>query len=482
MGGTVTSTPDRLLPWINGKSWPAQDFVELVEPYGGAVVSLVGQADAKAVEAALSSAESASHVMAAMPVHERSRLLRALADLIALRADDLAPEITRATGKVISHTLRETRRVPWTVRAAATAAETLMAPNLPSDLMPGGEGVVFISVRHPMGIVAAITPFNAPLNLVAHKVAPALAVGNSVIIKPSSYVPGPALQLAQMCSEVGFPDGAVNVIPGGSGIGRSFLADERVSLITFTGGTKAGRDIRAAAGLRPVLLELGGNSANIVHRDADIKLAVSECVVGGFSNNGQSCNSVQRIIIHEEVYESFRDQLIARVATLKIGDPMDPSTDIGPLISEASAIRVMENIESARVAGAEVLIGGSRTGAIVSPTVISGVDPSQMLYCDEAFAPVVLLEKYTDINDAFTRANSTQFALQAAIFTTSISIGLAAFRSIRAGSVILNRSSNFRLDHLPYGGIGESGIGREGPLFAAEAMTYIKSLVIGADR
>jgi len=482
MGGTVISTPDRLLPWINGKSWPAQDFVELIEPYGGAVVSLVGQADVEAVEEALSSAERASHVMAAMPVHERSRLLRSLADLIAQHADELAPEITRATGKVISHTLRETRRVPWTVRAAATAAETLMAPNLPSDLMPGGEGVVFISVRHPMGIVAAITPFNAPLNLVAHKVAPALAVGNSVIIKPSAYVPGPALRLAQMCTEVGFPDGAVNVIPGGSAIGRSFLADERVSLITFTGGTKAGRDIRAASGLRPVLLELGGNSANIVHRDADIKLAAAECLVGGFSNNGQSCNSVQRIIIHEDVFESFKDQLVERVAALKTGDPMDLATDIGPLISEASAIRVMENIQNARDAGAEVLIGGTRVGAVVSPTVITGVDPSQTLYFDEAFAPIVLLEKYTDINDAFERANSTQFGLQAAIFTTSISVGLAAFRAIRAGSIILNRSSNFRLDHLPYGGVGESGIGREGPLFAAEAMTYIKSLVIGADR
>ena len=482
MGGTVTSTPDRLLPWIDGKSWPARDFVELVEPYRGDVVSLVGQADAEAVEAALSSAERASRVMAAMPVHERARLLRALADLIAKRADELAPEITRTTGKVISHTLKETRRVPWTVRAAATAAETLMAPNLPTDLMPGGEGVVFISVRHPVGIVAAITPFNAPLNLVAHKVAPALAVGNSVIIKPSPYVPGPALRLAQMCTEDGFPDGAVNVIPGGTDIGRSFLADERVALITFTGGTRAGREIRASSGLRPVLLELGGNSANIVHSDADITHAVSECLVGGFSNNGQSCNSVQRIIIHEDVFENFKDQLLVRVAALVAGDPMDPKTDIGPLISEASAIRVMENIDNAREAGAEVLIGGTRVGAVVSPTVISGVDPSQALYFDEAFAPVVILEKYSNINDAFARANSTEFALQAAIFTSSISIGLAAFREMRAGSVILNRSSNFRLDHLPYGGIGESGIGREGPLFAAEAMTYIKSLVIGADR
>jgi acyl-CoA reductase-like NAD-dependent aldehyde dehydrogenase len=419
--------------------------------------------------------------MEKMPLHERVRLLRALADLIESRAEELAREITTSTGKVISHARREARRAPWTVRAAATAGESLAAPSMAADAMPGGEGVLFLAARRPVGIVAAVTPFNAPLNLVLHKVAPALAVGNSVVIKPSEAVPGPAIRLAEMCTAVGFPDGAVNALPGDAETGRALLADDRVALITFTGGTVAGRQIRAAAGLRPVLLELGGNSANIVHRDADVALAVSECVVGGFSNNGQSCNSVQRVIVHREIFHAFREQLLSRVAGLRTGDPMDPETDVGPLISEASAIRVIDSIERARAAGAEVLIGGTRVGATVAPAVISRVGAEQDLYCEEVFAPVVLLEEYAELSDAFDRANSTRFALQAAIFTSSLSTSMRAFEELRAGSIIVNRSSNFRLDQLPYGGIGESGLGREGPLFAAESMTYIKSLVVNAN-
>jgi acyl-CoA reductase-like NAD-dependent aldehyde dehydrogenase len=475
-------TRERLLPWIAGRHWPTDDFVELVEPYRGVVVNEVGQAGPDAVEAALCSADEASQLMAAMPVHERARLLRELSELVAENAEELATDITLATGKAIRHAFRETSRVPWTIGAAAAAAESLMVPGLPADAIPGGEGVVFIATRAPIGVVAAVTPFNAPLNLVAHKVAPALAVGNSVVVKPSPSAPGSALRLAQMCTEVGFPAGAVNVVPGSAETGQLLLADPRVSLITFTGGTSAGRKIRAAAGLRPVLLELGGNSPNIVHADADVALAASECLVGGFSNNGQSCNSVQRILVHESVFATFRDQLVTRVAALKVGDPMDPQTDIGPLINEASAIRIAANLERAESAGAQILVGGTRDGAVITPTVVSGVDPAQPLYRDEAFAPVVIVETYSDFSDAIARANSTSFGLQAAVFTTSIAVSMQAFAELRAGSVIINRSSNFRLDQLPYGGVGDSGIGREGPKYAAEAMTYIKSLVISAGR
>ena len=416
--------------------------------------------------------------MAAMPAHERARLLRAAADIVAARAEDLAREITQATGKVISHTRRETRRVPWTLRAAASAAEALLPASPPPDAIPGGEGVVALLARHPVGIVAAITPFNAPLNLVAHKVGPALAAGNCVVVKPAPQAPAPALRLAEILAEAGFPAGAVNVIPGGRDTGEALLADPRVDLISFTGGTAAGREIRAAAGLRPVLLELGGNSANLICADADIPLALRECLAGGFSNNGQSCNSVQRILVHRDLHDQFAEALAAQAAGLRLGDPMDDKTSIGPLIHQSAAVRVEEAIAEAVAKGATLHTGGTRHGAVIAPTVLSDVDHDLPLYCAEVFAPVVLVEAFDTLDQAIDTANSTPFALQAAVFTSSLATAARCFRELRAGSVIVNRSSNFRLDQLPYGGIAESGSGREGPLYAAEAMSYLKSLVM----
>jgi acyl-CoA reductase-like NAD-dependent aldehyde dehydrogenase len=468
----------RLLPWVGGRFVEVPEFDDLIEPWAGQIVARVGVADPGTVAAALSAAEQARPQMAAMPVHQRARLLRAAADIAEARAGDLAREITGATGKVISHTRRETRRVPWTLRASASAAETLLAASPPPDAIPGGEGVTVLLARRPVGIVAAITPFNAPLNLVAHKVGPALAAGNCVIVKPAPQAPAPALRLAEILTEAGFPAGAVNVLPGGPGTGSALLADPRVGLISFTGGTAAGGEIRAAAGIRPVLLELGGNSANLICPDADIPLALRECVSGGFSNNGQSCNSVQRILVQRDQHEQFAAALAARAAQLRLGDPMDERTDIGPLIRESSAIRVETAIAEAVAKGARLHTGGTRRGAVIVPTVLSNVDHALSLYCDEIFAPVVIVEAYDDLDDAIEAANSTPFALQAAVFTGSLATADRCFRQLRAGSVIVNRSSNFRLDQLPYGGIAQSGTSREGPLYAAEAMTFLKSLVI----
>ncbi len=470
--------PGLLLPWVGGRFVEVADFDDLVEPWAGRVVAQVGVADPGTVAAALDAAAAARSQMAAMPAHERARLLRVAADIVAARAEDLAREITQATGKVISHTRRETRRVPWTLRAAASAAEALLPASPPPDAIPGGEGAVALLARHPVGIVAAITPFNAPLNLVAHKVAPALAAGNCVVVKPAPQAPAPALRLAAILAEAGFPAGAVNVIPGGRDTGEALLADPRVDLISFTGGTVAGREIRAAAGLRPVLLELGGNSANLICADADIPLALRECLAGGFSNNGQSCNSVQRILIHRDLHDQFAGALAAQAAGLRLGDPMDDTTSIGPLIHQSAAVRVEEAIAEAVAKGATLHTGGTRHGAVIAPTVLSGVGHDLPLYCTEVFAPVVLVEAFDTLGQAIDAANSTPFALQAAVFTSSLATAARCFRELRAGSVIVNRSSNFRLDQLPYGGIAESGSGREGPLYAAEAMTYLKSLVM----
>ena len=472
------SEADRLLPFIGGRFVEVGEFAELIEPWARRVVARVGVADAGTVAAAVAAAAATQPRMAAMPTHERARLLRAAADVVAARAEDLAREITRATGKVISHTRRETRRVPWTLRAAAAAAETVAATSPPADAIPGGEGVTTVLARRPVGTVAAITPFNAPLNLVAHKVAPALAVGNCVVVKPAPQAPAPALRLAEILTEVGFPAGAVGVLPGGRDTGSALLADPRVDLISFTGGMAAGQQIRAAAGIRPVLLELGGNSANLVCPDADFDLALRECVAGGFSNNGQSCNSVQRVLVPRGQHDEFAERLAARATELRLGDPMDDHTDIGPLIGESSAIRVESAIAEAVAKGAVLHTGGTRRDAVIAPTVLSHVDHGLSLYCDEVFAPVVIVEAYDGLDDAIDAANSTPFALQAAVFTSSLDTATRCFAELRAGSVVVNRSSNFRLDQLPYGGIAESGTGRAGPLYAAEAMTYLKSLVI----
>ena len=472
------SRAGRLLPWVGGRFVEVAEFHDLVEPWAGRAVTQVGVADPGTVAAALDAATAARPAMAGMPAHDRARLLRVAADIVEARADDLAREITEATGKVISHTRRETRRVPWTLRASAAAAEALLPASPPPDAIPGGAGVLNVLARHPVGIVAAITPFNAPLNLVAHKVAPALAVGNCVVVKPAPQAPAPALRLAEILTEAGFPPGAVNVVPGGRGTGTALLADPRIDLVSFTGGTAAGREIRAAAGLRPVLLELGGNSANLVCADADIPLALRECLTGGFSNNGQSCNSVQRVIVHRDLHIEFAEALASAAAGLRLGDPMDDDTDIGPLIHESAAERVKAAITEAVAKGATLHTGGTRHGAVIAPTVLSNVGHDLPLYCDEVFAPVVLVEAFDSLGDAIDAANSTPFALQAAVFTSSLATAARCFRELRAGSVVVNRSSNFRLDQLPYGGIAESGIGREGPLYAAEAMSYLKSLVM----
>jgi acyl-CoA reductase-like NAD-dependent aldehyde dehydrogenase len=470
--------PARLLPWVGGRFVEVAHFDSLVEPWADQVVAQVGVADPDTVAAAVDAAAAARSEMAAMPAHERARLLRAAADIIAARADDLAREITQATGKVVSHTRRETRRVPWTLRAAASAAEALLPASPPPDGIPGGEGVIALLARHPVGIVAAITPFNAPLNLVAHKVAPALAAGNCVVVKPAPQAPAPALRIAEILTEAGFPAGAVNVIPGGRDTGAALLSDPRVDLVSFTGGTTAGREIRAAAGLRPVLLELGGNSANLICADADLPLALRECLAGGFSNNGQSCNSVQRILVHRDLHDQFAEALAIQAAGLRLGDPLDDRTDIGPLIHRSAAVRVEEAIAEAVAKGATLHTGGTRHGTVIAPTVLSNVGHDLPLYCGEVFAPVVLIEAFDTLDQAIDAANSTPFALQAAVFTGSLATAARCFRQLRAGSVIVNRSSNFRLDQLPYGGIGDSGAGREGPLYAVEAMSYLKSLVV----
>lgn len=465
-------------PRIGGRTVDVPDKVDIVEAYRGEVVARVGLADAGVVAEAVSVAADAAPVAAELAVYDRAAILRRAADLAGEHVAELAQIVTRSTGKVIKDTLREAGRVPWTLRAAATAAETLSGEFYTPDAAPNGEGLIAYSMRQPVGVVAAITPFNAPLNLVAHKLGPGVASGNTMVVKPASAARLPALRLAEILDEAGLPPGFVNVVPGGPEIAQALVQHPAVRLITFTGGREAGEAVLRSAGVRRVLLELGGNSPNLVHRDANLDLAARQCLRGGFANNGQSCNSVQRIYVHRHVLDDFSKLLVEAVGRLRVGDPLDPTTDVGPLVTEDSARRVSEWIEEASRAGAEVLVGGERDGAVIRPTVVANAPEGCRLSVDEVFAPVVLLYAYEDLEDAIERANDTAYGLQSAVFTDSLEVATKAARELAAGAVLVNRSSNFRLDHLPYGGVKASGLGREGPQEAIREMTELKLVVV----
>lgn len=431
------------------------------------------------VRAAVDTAVNAQRTVAAMPIHERAGVLRRAAEIVEQRVDAYAETITRQTGKALKNTQREVRRAAWTMRAAATAAESLEGKVVPGDLAPDGEAILALTIREPIGVIGAVTPFNAPFNLVVHKVAPAFAAGNAIIVKPASQAPLAAIDVAQVLEEAGAPAGAVGVVPGNRQTVAALLEDQRVAMFTLTGSRPAGEALVRGAGLRRVVLELGGNSPNIVHRDAPLAASAAACVRGGFANTGQSCNSVQRILVQRDVVDEFTEHLVEAAGRLAVGDPLAPATDVGTLVDIAAAERVEQWLGEARDKGARLLFGGRRDGAQLEPTVVADAPLDSRLVCDEIFGPVVVILPYGDIDEAIEQANATPFGLQAAVFTNSLDVALRVARGIRAGGVLVNKSTNFRMDHLPYGGMKESGVGREGPAYAIEEMTELKLVVIG---
>lgn len=465
-------------PWIGGRSLPLGDATELLDPYRGDLAARVATSGPDEVRAAVDAAVEAQREVAAMPAYRRAAVLRRVAELIEASPERYAATITRQTGKALKNTLREVRRSASTFRAAATAIEALEGRVFANDAAPEGEGLLTLAIREPVGVIGAVTPFNAPFNLVAHKVAPAFAAGNAIVVKPASQAPLAALDIAALMEEAGAPAGAVNVIPGNRHTVATLAADERVAMFTFTGGRPAGEALLRAAGLRRVMLELGGNSPNIVHRDAPIEAAAAACLAGGFSNTGQSCNSVQRIIVHREIAEPFAERLAELVRGLVVGDPFDPATDVGTLVDESAAIRIAEWIDEATGRGARTLLGGARRGAQLDPAIVVDAPVDTRLVCEEIFGPVVVILPYDDVDEAIEQANATPFGLQSAVFTGSLDVAMRVARGVRSGAVLVNRSTNFRLDHLPYGGVKSSGIGREGPAFAIEEMTEMKLVVV----
>lgn len=465
-------------PLVGGRPLDAAEWTEFADPYRDEPVSRVARSDARIVAAAVEAAVAVQPAVAAMSLAERAAVLRRAADIVEGRVDELAATVSRQIGKALRNTRREVGRTPWTLRASATAAESLGGAVIPTTVASGGEGLTALATRVPVGVVGAVTPFNAPFNLVAHKLGPAFAAGNAVVVKPASQAALSTIDLVGILEEAGAPRGWVSVVPGDRVTVAALVEHPAVGLFTLTGGRAAGEAVARGAGARRVLLELGGNSPNIVHRDADLDLAVRECASGGFSNTGQSCNSVQRIYVHASIADRFTDALVAAAARLRTGDPLDPATDVGTLVNRDAAERVEAWIEEARSAGARVLCGGTREGAAIGPTVIAGVPDDARVVCEEVFGPVVVVLPYATLDEAVARANASAYGLQAAVFTSSLSVAFDAAARLEAGGVLVNRSTNFRMDHLPYGGVKASGIGREGPAWAVEEMTEVKLLLI----
>ncbi|HYI65488.1 MAG TPA: aldehyde dehydrogenase family protein [Candidatus Limnocylindrales bacterium] len=474
----LASVPDAT-PWVAGRGLPLGEHADLRDPWDGTPVTRVAVSTDADVRAAIDAAVDAQKSVAALATHERAAILRRAADLVTDRADRYAINITRQTGKARKNALREVRRAAWTMRAAATAAETHIGSAPVADAAPEHEGVLAVTVWEPIGVVGAITPFNAPFNLVTHKVAPAFAAGNAIVVKPASQAPLSALDVAGVMEEAGAPAGAINVVPGNRQTVAALLDDARVGMYTLTGSRDAGEAVVRGARLRRVTLELGGNSPNIVHRDASLEMAAAACVRGGFANTGQSCNSVQRVIVHREIVDAFTARVVELTRDLVVGDPMDPATDVGTLVDEAAAARIEVWLTEAGQAGARVLVGGERQGAQLRPSVVTNAPLDARLVCEEVFGPVVVVLPYDELEEAIELANGTPFGLQAAIFTDSLDVALRAARGLQAGGVLVNRSTNYRLDHLPYGGVKDSGIGREGPRHAIEEMSELKLVVFG---
>jgi acyl-CoA reductase-like NAD-dependent aldehyde dehydrogenase len=451
---------------------------EVRSPYDGARVAVVHRAGPREIEAALGLAASAFRVTRKLPAWKRSEALHRISAAIASRKDELARVIALEAGKPMKASRAEVERAVFTFAVAAEEARRIYGEVVPLDWLPGVEGREGHVRLVPLGPVAGISPFNYPLNLVAHKVAPALAAGNPIILRPASQTPVSALMLARIVAESGWPAAGFSVVPSSTDDAAPLVEDERIRLLTFTGSPAVGWGLKGRAGRKRVTLELGGNAAVIVHADADVKRAAERITWGGFSNAGQSCISVQRVFVHDDVYDAFAEDFLRRVKALTLGDPLEESTDVGPVIDRAAAERIESWVREAVQGGARLLAGGGRSGSLVEPAVLASVTPAMRVSCEEVFAPLVCLYRYTDVADAIDAVDDGRFGLQAGIFTNDWRVIRAAFDTIEVGGLVVNDVSAFRVDHMPYGGVKESGFGREGLRYAIHEMSETKLLVI----
>jgi len=443
-------------------------------PYDGSAAGTIYQAGPEQVNAAIEAALEAFPKMRAMSRHERSSILYRAHAILKERADEMARAVASEAGKPIREARVEVERGLFTLLFSAEEAHRLHGEEIPMDAHPR-RGKTGLAIREPLGVIAAITPFNFPLNLSLHKIGPALAAGNTVVHKPASATPISALLIAQIFLDAGLPPGALNVITGPGGIiGDALTFDPRVAMVTFTGSPDVGQRIRNLAGMKRVTLELGSNSAVILEPDADLDKAIPKCVAGAFANSGQVCISIQRVYAQESIRDEVAERMAELASKLRIGHPLEDSTEVSSLITEGEAKRVEEWIGEARDAGAKVMTGGERRGATLSPAVLKDVPAEANLSRREAFGPVVAVNGYKTLDDAIALVNHSDYGLQAGMYTRDIDKAFRAAREVHVGGFHINEIPAYRVDQMPYGGVKLSGSGREGPRYAIEEMTELK--------
>jgi len=464
--------------YLANKPVSANTDLVVTNKFTGEVATHVALADPAAIEAGIAAADAATHAMRNMPAYARQDVLMHCVDRFTERHEELSKALCIEAGKPIKDARGEVTRLIDTFRIAAEEAVRIYGEVMPLDISPRAEGYHGQWKRVPIGACSFISPFNFPLNLAAHKVAPALAVGCPFILKPASMTPIGALIIGEVLAETDLPVGAFSILPARRDGADLFTVDERLKLLSFTGSPGVGWDLKKKAGKKPVVLELGGNAAVIVDEDADLEDAVERIIFGAFYQSGQSCIGVQRIMIHDAVYDQLRDLLVTKTKALIMGDPLNEDTFIGPMISEKEANRLDNWIQSAVSAGGTLLCGGKRDGSMLEATLLENVPDDQDLVCEEAFGPAAVLSRFSNFDDALEAVNSSQFGLQAGVFTRDIHKAHKAWDELDVGGVVIGDVPSWRVDHMPYGGVKESGLGREGIKFAIEDMTEVRMMVI----
>ena len=465
--------------FLVGGEWRTSDQVlEVKFPYDQSVVGSIYMATPDDMEDAIVAAQRGFEITRRLPTYKRFEILQNLARLMRERTDDMVELLTIEGGKNKKTSRAEAARAIQTITVAAEEAKRINGEVFSIDWTPAGANHQGFTRRAPIGIVLGITPFNYPLNLACHKIGPAIAAGNAFILKPPEQTPLTSVLLTELILEAGFPPEAFSMLPAYGRDAEKMVLDPRIAMLSFTGSAPVGWMLKGKAGQKKVALELGGNAGAIVHEDADLDLAVRQITVGGFANAGQNCISVQRTLVQRSIYEDFLDRFVPSVQKLKVGDPREEDTDVGPLISLKDAQRVESWIQEAVEGGAELLLGGKRDGALFPPTILTKITPDMKVSCMEVFAPVITIMPYETWDDAVRIINEGEFGLQAGLFTRDIKRVMDAWERIDVGGLQVNDVSTFRVDHMPYGGIKSSGFGREGIKYAIEDMTELRLMVM----
>lgn len=464
---------------IGGQSIKTDDYLNVRNPYSGVIIHKVYKAGMEEAKRALKAAEDVRRELSCLPSYVKSDILLKASQIIKERNDELARLITIESGKPIKESRTEVERASLTFNVASEETKRIGGEMLPLDLNKASEGRWGITKRYPSGTVFGITPFNFPLNLVAHKVAPAIASGNPIIIKPSSKTPRTALALAEMLYDAGLTEGSMSVLPCSTETAGKILKDGRVKVFSFTGSAEVGWSLKAKVPHKRVLLELGGNAGVIIDDSVDLEYAVKRCTIGGFSFSGQLCISVQRIYVHQNVYNEFLNGFVESVRLLKLGDPLSEETDIGPVIDKDNLERIESWVDEAVSAGARIITGGRSIDKVLyEPTVLTDVSSTMKLSCKEVFAPIVSVAKIKDFDAGLQAVNDSEYGLQAGVFTSNMNNAFKAFDELVVGGVVVNDVPTFRVDHMPYGGVKQSGFGREGIKYAIKEMTELRLMVL----